>query len=280
MKLLNLLSAALLPTLSLSAPTHASFTLDAANAPDAVDHLSDYFNLLARKVQRYKSLDEAPTCDIARAVLPITPDSLPTPEKGLTVKHVAIGRGTQNYTCNPLNATAPPVAAGAVATLYDASCLSASHADLLDALSRLSISYDPVPEPLSVFASSDAGDSTARPRIGPQAIGVSGVHYFNDLGQPFFDIDLAGAGHVTVKLDESFPAPYDAPVGLTGEKAVAWLKLVVREEDGSATKGLKEVYRVNTVGGSAPASCDGMPEKFSVQYVAQYWFTGSNENEE
>jgi len=98
---------------------------------------------------------------------------------------------------------------------------------------------------------------------------VSGVHYFNSLGQPFFDIDAADKGHVTVKLNNSIPAPFDSATGVQGEKAVGWLKLVARDEDGSATKGLREVYRLDTVGGSAPATCEGMPETFEVQYVAQ-----------
>ncbi|PKS11671.1 hypothetical protein jhhlp_001822 [Lomentospora prolificans] len=237
MKFLNLLPAALLPALSLAAPTHASLALDAVNAPDAVNHLSDYFNLLSRKVQRFKALNNPPACVVSRAVLPI---AKPAP-----------------------------------ATLYDVSCRLLP---LLDA-PLSSISYEPVPKPLAVFDQS-AARQAARPTIGPQPVDVSGVHYFNDLGQPFFNIDLAGAGHVTVKLNNSIPAPYDAAVGLAGEKAVGWLKLIVREEEGSATKGLKEVYRVNTVGGSPASTCEGMPETFEVEYVAQYWFMGSDEGDE
>ncbi|CAI4213000.1 unnamed protein product [Parascedosporium putredinis] len=111
--------------------------LGAANALDAVDHLSDYFNLLASKVQRYKSLAGS-----------LPPATLPAPSSpsGLSLQHVAIGRGTQNYTCDPADPSAAPKAAGAVAILYDATCLASTHADLLDALSRLSISY-PHPRP-------------------------------------------------------------------------------------------------------------------------------------
>lgn len=56
--------------LVLAAPTHPSLDISASNAADAVDHLSDYFNLLAEKVKRYKALDAAPECDPSQAVLP------------------------------------------------------------------------------------------------------------------------------------------------------------------------------------------------------------------
>jgi uncharacterized protein DUF3455 len=38
---------------------------------------------------------------------------------GLSLKHVALGRGTQNYTCSNTNSTAVPTAIGEVATLFD-----------------------------------------------------------------------------------------------------------------------------------------------------------------
>ena len=63
------LALALLP-LALAAPTHPSLDLAAENGHDAIDHLSEYFNLLAEKVKRYKALDAAPECDSSNAVLP------------------------------------------------------------------------------------------------------------------------------------------------------------------------------------------------------------------
>jgi hypothetical protein len=58
----------------------------------------------------------------------------------------------------------------------------------------------------------------------------------------------------------------DAPRGLKGEAAVAWLKLIAKD---GATGGLQEVYRVETVGGSPPATCAGMPGTFEIQYATQ-----------
>lgn len=63
-----------------------------------------------------------------------------------------------------------------------------------------------------------------------------------------------------------------------------WLKLQVLDvgaqgcdvqpEDTQA--GVKEIYRVNTHSGSAPATCAGKPEgEFEIDYAAEYWFYGS-----
>lgn len=72
--------------------------------------------------------------------------------------------------------------------------------------------------------------------------------------------------------------------GPKGEAAVPWLKLQVldvgaqgsdvQQEDTEA--GVKEIYRVNTHGGSAPATCAGKHEgEFEIDYAAEYWFYGS-----
>ncbi|PGH18925.1 hypothetical protein AJ80_04252 [Polytolypa hystricis UAMH7299] len=62
-------------------------------------------------------------CYMGSAVLPQrgADPELPAPV-GLKVKHIALGRGTQNYTCTDDQATTAPVAVGALATLYDNSC--------------------------------------------------------------------------------------------------------------------------------------------------------------
>lgn len=65
------------------------------------------------------------------------------------------------------------------------------------------------------------------------------------------------------------PAPATASVGQggVGLGAVPWLKLATRL---GATDGLEEVYRINTAGGSAPATCAGMPLAFQIEYAAEY----------
>ena len=95
------------------------------------------------------------------------------------------------------------------------------------------------------------------------------MHYFDAEGVPFFDLTRGGAGSVSVQKNASSPAPPNAAVGLKGEPAVAWLELT-KTKGTKSTGGLEEVYRVGTVGGSPPKTCQGMPKTFEVEYVAQY----------
>ncbi|KAL2259596.1 hypothetical protein VTK26DRAFT_6686 [Humicola hyalothermophila] len=227
--------------------------------PKSVQAISEYFNLLAGKVQESRQLGFAPTCDLSSVSLPAGASGLPPPSPGLTLRHIAIGRGTQNYTC--ANATAEPKATGAVATLFNATCVVATNPDLASALARAAL-YFPV-----------AQIEAAR-RLSPSNLAVSGLHYFtqNPDSVPFFNLDVSPdwkLGEIPCSKAGSVPAPAGAARGLEGEPAVAWLKL---EAKPGATGGLKEVYRVETVGGSPPATCDGMPQSFEVQYATQYWF--------
>jgi hypothetical protein len=106
------------------------------------------------------------------------------------------------------------------------------------------------------------------PQMGPTNLVISGKHYFTNSTTPFFNLDTLaqGLGEAPCAKNATSPAPSDAPTGLQGEPAVAWLKLVTRA---GATGDLREVYRVETAGGSAPATCSGQPATFEVQYAAQ-----------
>ncbi len=73
---------------------------------------------------------------------PAVPVGLPPPTAGLALKHVAIGRGVQNYTCDLANATAVPVSIGAVATLFNASCVAGTYPDLLNMLPRVALQFN------------------------------------------------------------------------------------------------------------------------------------------
>lgn len=110
----------------------------------------------------------------------------------------------------------------------------------------------------------------------PTNIFLSGQHFFHN-ATPVFDLNLTPEsqyGFALGKKDSSSPAPADAPKGPKGEAAVAWLKLDT--VDGTRG-GVRHVYRVNTVGGSPPKTCEGMkPGVFSVDYSSQYWFYASN----
>ncbi|RYP59913.1 hypothetical protein DL769_008332 [Monosporascus sp. CRB-8-3] len=261
-----LLGAALSATTIIAAPTWPQVNVNAAMT-DGIETVSEYFNMLARKVEAGKNGMAAPVCDLSKAQMPSAPSPLEGPAAGLVLKHVAIGRGTQNYTCDTTNSTAVPAAAGAVATLFNASCVASAYPDLLHVLPRLSLRFD---LPFTTAAISDEDDGAAQ-RMGPADLAVSGAHYFTDATTPFFDLDtpLAALGEAGCAKEEATPAPANAPKGLDGEPAVPWLRLSTVE---GATGGLREVYRVETAGGSPPESCQGMPAAFEVQYAAEYWF--------
>ena len=173
------------------------------------------------------------------------------------LSHVAIGRGNQNYTCDLSNSTAVPVAAGAVATLFNVSCLAADMPELLARICPIALDL-PVP-------SSDDTNS-------PIYQGMSGHHYFTDNTTPFFDLDTGAHayGRGAFKKGDSTPAPESAVRGPYGEGngSVAWLRLDAKTTSGQA---FQEVYRLNTAGGQPPKTCQGMPETFSVPYAAEYW---------
>lgn len=108
--------------------------------------------------------------------------------------------------------------------------------------------------------------------MGPTNLIISGKHFFQNSTTPFFNLDTSQLkiGEAGCAKDNQTDAPADAPKGQQGEKAVPWLRLKTRT---GATGNLQEVYRLETVGGSAPATCQGQPAAFEVQYSAQYVLT-------
>ncbi|KAM0327709.1 hypothetical protein ACHAQA_006004 [Verticillium albo-atrum] len=228
-----------------------------------MEAMSEYFNLLASKVQasRYTSL--IPSCDLSQARMPAAPEPLPPVSEGLSLKHVAVGRGTQNYTCDAGNATATPQAAGAVASLFNVSCIAVAYPDLLALIPKVAMQFNLSTEPLVPGANNH--------RLGPSNAVFAGDHYFTDAKTPYFTVHDGerSIGNAYCGLNSSTPAPGIAAVGQRGEKAVPWLKLVTKE---GTTGDIQEVYRVTTAGGTPPSSCAGQPETFQVQYAAAYWF--------
>ncbi|KAI3535052.1 malate dehydrogenase [Colletotrichum abscissum] len=247
-----------LASLALAAPTYPTLNLQAA-LPGSIEQISEYFNMLATKVQATKYLSTAPVCDLSTAKLPeAATQTLGKPRDGLTLMHIAIGRGTQNYTCDTSNSTAVPVATGAVATLFNASCVGSLYPDLLDKLPVVAMDFNLTEE------------ETNR-RLGPSNLAISGHHLFTGKGVPLFMLENDGAsvGDSYCAKNASMPAPLTAQSGQHGEAAVPWLRLRTVEP---STGDVQEVYRIHTVGGSAPASCQGQAANIEVQYATQYWF--------
>lgn len=193
-------------------------------------------------------------CDVSQASLPAVAPAAALPAPTGTLALVAIGRGTQNFTCDPSNATAVPFAVGAIASLYNASCLAAQVPALLSLVPDI-VLQDPLP----------TSDNTMAPLV-PFGLARVGRHYFPNATTPTFELDLLGT--LSLHKNVSVPAPVGAALGEggMGSGSVAWLQLV------AGGTGIKQVYRVNTAGGSAPAVCRGQMESFQVQYAAEYWF--------
>lgn len=202
---------------------------------------------------------------------PSAPTALPAVSAGLTLKHVAIGRGTQNYTCDTSNSTSAPSAVGAVATLFNATCVAATYPDLLNMLPRVALSFNLTTSESAAYPNNLVPASTDE-RLAPGSYVISGHHYFLDTTTPFFNLDTQNGelGEAPCAKNATVSAPVSAAAGQQGDKAVAWLKLTARD---GATGRLQEVYRVETAGGSPPATCEGMSAAFEVQYSAQYVFS-------
>lgn len=181
----------------------------------------------------------------------------------LKLKLLAVGHGTQNYTCADSTAKSKPVANGAHAQLYDASCFASLIPGILNWLPYLFLHK---PQVIQV---------DRLPKVG--------VHYFYDTTTPVFDVNeittTAKKGRFVGKRSENITAPSDANTGLAPDAfgAVDWLKLVstdtVKTASGEvfASNGYKTVYRVETAGGKPPATCQGRAAHFEIPYAAQYW---------
>ena len=166
------------------------------------------------------------TCDLANTPQPAS--TLTAPSSNLSLVLIGLGKGTQNYTC--ANETATPVAIGAVANIFNASCAVAD--DNLGALAE-----------------------TTDAQIG--------MHFFVDSSTP--DFDIIGLGNTEATKAESVPAPNPST-------DVPWLRLTAKAGP-DTTSAVQEIYRLETQGGVAPATCAGQAagSVVTVQYQAEYW---------
>jgi hypothetical protein len=196
------------------------------------------------------------TCDIsAKMTLPANQTTLTAPTAPVT--SVVLGVGFQNYTCSDAGTY---VSAGAVADLYDISCLS-----------KVPAFFNTVQDQaFSVWKALPASVKT----LGPTANSypLMGSHFFvtspSGTGlSPVWDTRAAsGKGKpdafVLAAKIGNIPAP-------TGKQDVDWLQLK-NVQGGLAA----QVYRTDTRGGPAPASCTPGSAPISVKYVSKYWLFG------
>ncbi|EUC37725.1 hypothetical protein COCVIDRAFT_42435 [Bipolaris victoriae FI3] len=235
---------ALAPTALFAAPTQ--------NA-DSIAALIPRQHLPVGIYEQLKKTDAL--CDLSNVKLPNAPTPLAAPAQGTSLRHIAIGRGTQNYTCASSTASDVPKAVGAVASLFNVTCDAARlNTDTLAKVTNLALNY-------AIPVSPEAEKR------------LSGHHEFTAAGVPLFMLQTQDAdyGRVECSVDAKSPAPTTASLGTNRLGSVPWLKL-------NATVGTdkhwayNEVYRIHTAGGVAPKTCEGIEGSFTVEYSAQYWF--------
>ncbi|CAI7650656.1 hypothetical protein PCG10_009265 [Penicillium crustosum] len=218
--------------------------------------------------QIYNQLDNINlgNCSLAKVSLSLnaTKSPLPAPSTNMTLKYVALGRGTQNYTC-PSNGsvisnstTIKPKAIGAAATLFDASCIASSSLALLHEVPPI-ISATPLGS--LAFMAALVAQGTRSTNL------IIGEHYFDASGDPVFDMGLSGSNSwVATSKIASTPAPKSKSRSCND---VPWLKLGYKKGN-----GIREVYRVVTSEGDPPVTCAGQNATIQVDYAAEYWFYG------
>jgi len=229
----------------------APSALFANPVPEAeLPSLSDILSTRDIPAKTFATLTDG-VCDLDGVTVPKAEGTpLPPVTPGLTLHHVAVGRGTQNYTCASSSETVVPVSQGAVATLFNATCAAARAPTTLSSTPAIALAFD-VP-------------------TGQQAAVLeSGHHFFSNTTTAVFNLDTAqhAFGIGSLKKIANSSAPADAPKGPNGFGSVAWLKL------GGIQDGVfKEVYRVDTAGGQPPKNCSGVSGSFDVEYSAVYYF--------
>lgn len=219
----------------------------------------------------------ASPCVRSSPVLPVNggEKELPSPPTGVTLKHIALGFGIQNYTCADVGSTA--TATGALAMLYDITYLYPSQSRRsLSSAAWLKLTADALYSqavPLNMKTGAGAvGADAQNPFTASTTLKVNnlempflGHHYFNAAGVPTFD--LGSQVFIGTKLD-AISAPASADKGPDGTGAVAWLYL----GDAGGSIGVKYVYRVLTAGGNSHGCAKAGAD--STSYTTMYWFYG------
>jgi hypothetical protein len=82
----SIIVASTLAAAVVAAPVFPDLNMDAA-MPGDINVVSDYFNMLAQKVQESRFMATAPVCDLSAAQLPKDSESLPQPRPLRSPKH-------------------------------------------------------------------------------------------------------------------------------------------------------------------------------------------------
>ncbi|KAJ5247368.1 Protein of unknown function DUF3455 [Penicillium chermesinum] len=247
--------------LSLAAVSNAAPTGIFDNNFDFSEDLLDYYGKVSQYIDKYRQNPGAAyACDVSKIALPSYAAGLADQPSGLKPKYVALGRGTQNYTCADSTKETTPTAIGAVADLFNATCIAANYPDLMELMPNAAYRMS-LPTDTKLL-------SSLRLPLGNMQL--LGHHFFHDATTPEFNLDTTidrQFGVLMTNKVSQLKAPSNAFQGQNG--AVAWLYL----KTVAGTVGdYKAVYRVNTASGAAPKTCEGQPPSFEMQYSANYYF--------
>jgi len=201
-------------------------------------------------------------CDVSSLSIPNL-SGLPAPTgKG---SFVGVAIGTQNYTCG---STGTYINVGAVAELFDISCLTKSFifAELPDIAFKAWEAAPPADPPQVVIADLHNISSPV----------ILGQHYYvtnpiTDSGvDPKWDFTSQGStkGNANAFVVAAKNTTVNAP---TGSQDITWVFLTALTGELAA-----EVYRTDTRGGQPPATCTPGSNPITVKYAAKYWGYGGS----
>lgn len=184
--------------------------------------------------------------------LDLTAVSSGLPSPTATPLIIALGVGTQNYTCDSTTGTYSSNVA--IADLYDIASLVKPSTK--DGLSKLYLQK-------STECSSDDPN--------PLQLSLIGDHYFDSSSKPNFDFAKSNRGWLQAKKGANVAAPATAAKGAQGDAygTIDWLYLL--DNGDGVSEDLLSVYRVWTAGGKPPSSCSG-DQQIEIPYAAEYWF--------
>jgi len=210
-------------------------------------------------------------CDLSNVSIPLPDAQLAVLGHPNTSYPTAIGVafGVQNYTCSQSNNF---TSTGAVAQLYDISCLYYSSPSLFSTIQEplynawvnlsSEITVQQITAIIPFFLSPEITQADHYFISNPAGAGLSPVWDFRATqrfyGQEDAIIVGKGVGSVVPPVD-----PADN---------INWLR--VGKVSGDIAN---EVYRIDTIGGQPPTSCTyGQTKDISVRYASQYWFYGGS----
>ncbi|KAF2665350.1 hypothetical protein BT63DRAFT_482301 [Microthyrium microscopicum] len=216
------------------------------------------------------------TAQTASPNLPVLPGlqspSAVTP--AIALRYVTLGIGHQNYTCNGTSL----ISTGATAALFDITDVVTAQPELIQFIPAVDLAWSGLATDNMANNKDKTCDTQDFSRSVPLARLTDdnriGFHFFAADKSPVFNLNLASPPAVltSAKLGD-VPAPLGATAGPGGAKAVDWLQLGDNGQ-GRSSGGVTYVYRVETAGGSPPATCSQQGSVVRQPYAAEYWFYG------